>query len=228
MKKAFPLLFLALFAATAVSMQATPSRSDLISEVDSCWAVLQQVMSDPATAVPPKIWAQARAVLITNQFKGAFIFGVKSGYGVVLVKRPNNTWSVPVLINANEISLGFQIGGKAVETVYIITDDATPRLLFKKRFNLGVDAKAVIGPLAAQVEDDNRPLVTAPILVYSKTAGLYAGATFKAAEVSRNDDANYVLYNSGYGMPELLYSDWVQPPADCVSLTTYVAHLSSQ
>jgi lipid-binding SYLF domain-containing protein len=228
MKKVFSLLFLALFAASAVNMEATPSRADLISEVDSCWAVLQQVMSDPATAVPPTVWAQAHAVLITNQFKGAFIFGVKGGYGVVLVKQPNGHWSVPVLVSANEISLGLQLGGKAVETVYIITDDATPRLLFKKRFNMGVDAKAVIGPLAAQAENDNRPLVVAPILVYSKTAGLYAGATFKAAEVSRNDEANYVLYNSGYGMPELLYSNWVTPPPDCQALTTYVTHLAAQ
>src|ERR1700679_275240 len=98
MKKVFSLLFLALFAATAVNLEATPSRSDLISEVDSCWAVLQQVMSDPATAVPPSIWSQAHAVLITNQFKGAFIFGVKGGYGVVLVKQANGHWSVPVLI----------------------------------------------------------------------------------------------------------------------------------
>ena len=228
MKKVLSLLLLALFGATAVNLEATPSRSDLISEVDSCWAVLQHVMSDPATAVPPRIWAQARGVMITNQFKGAFIFGVKAGYGVLLVKRPNNTWSVPVLLSANEVSLGFQLGGKAVETVYIITDDVTPRKFFKKTFNVGVDAKAVIGPLAAAAENDNHPLVTAPILVYSKTAGLYAGATFKAADVSRNDNANYVLYNSGYGMPELLYSDWVQPPPDCVALRTYVSHLSQQ
>ena len=78
-----------------------------------------------ATAVPASVWRQAHAVVITNQFKGAFIFGVKAGFGVVLVKQPNGHWSVPVLLSANEVSLGLQLGGKAVETVYIITDDAT-------------------------------------------------------------------------------------------------------
>ena len=157
MKKVLPILLLALFCAATTCGNAKPTHKDTVTEVDSCWAVLQQVMSDPATAVPPAVWAQAHAVLITNQFKGAFIFGVKSGYGVIMVKKPGGHWSLPVLVSANEISLGLQIGAKAVETVFIITDDQTPRRLFTHSFNIGVDAKAVAGPLAAEAENGQPP-----------------------------------------------------------------------
>jgi len=226
MKKILPLLFLALFAATVVNMQAAPKRDDLITDVDSFWAVLQDIMRSPGTAIPPQVWRRARAVLITNQFKGAIIIGVNGGYGVVMVKKPDGRWSLPVLVSDNGVSLGLQLGGKSIETVFVMTDDQTPRLLFKDRFNIGVDAKAIAGPLAAETEQNNHPILSNPVLVYSKSAGLYAGATFKAAEVSRNDEANFVLYNTSYEMPELLYSDWVQPPNDVRGLMTYLQQLS--
>lgn len=225
MKKSFSIL-LALFCSAAAVEAAVPSRSDLLTQVNSCYAVLQEFMANPETAVPPQVWQKARAVLIVNQFKGGFILGVKSGYGVVMVKKANGRWSLPVLVNANEASIGFQIGAKSVETIYIMTDDQTPRLLFKPRFNIGVDAKAVAGPHVADVERDNRPLLAVPVLVYTKERGLYAGATIKAAQIMHNDEANSFLYSTDYTLPELLYSDWVKPVPEVQPLMDYVQHLS--
>jgi lipid-binding SYLF domain-containing protein len=226
MKKFLPLLLLALVSAGAGVARATPDRANLISEVQSCYAILQEFMSSPATAIPPEVWQKAQAVLIVNQFKAGFIFGIKGGYGVILAKKPGGQWSLPVLLTANEASLGLQAGAKSVETIFIMTDSQTPKLLFHQRFNIGVDAKAVAGPKAADTESDNRPILAAPVLVYFKEAGLYAGATVKATEVGRNDEANYTLYNTTFTLPELIYSDWVQPPSELQPFINYVQHLS--
>jgi lipid-binding SYLF domain-containing protein len=110
--------------------------------------------------------------------------------------------------------------------VRIITNDQTPRLLFNNRFNVGVDAKAVAGPKAAGAERDNHPIVDAPVLVYSKSKGLYAGATLKLGYLSRNDQANFVLYATNSTLPELLYSDWVQPVPEVVPLMNYVQKIA--
>jgi lipid-binding SYLF domain-containing protein len=64
------------------------------------------------------------------------------------------------------------------------------------------------------------------VLVYTKESGLYAGATVKAAEVGRNDDANYTLYDTNFTLPELAYSDWVKPPEELQAFINYVEHLS--
>jgi lipid-binding SYLF domain-containing protein len=226
MKKFLPILLIALTGAGTGVARATPDRASLISEVQSCYAILQEFMSNPATAVPPEVWQKAQAVIVVNQFKAGFIFGIKGGYGVILVKRPGGHWSLPVLLTANEASFGFQVGAKSVETIYIMTDSQTPKILFNQRFNIGVDAKAVAGPRVAETERDNHPLLAAPVLVYTKDEGLYAGATVKAAEVGRNDDANYALYNTTFTLPELAYSDWVQPPAELQPFINYVQHLS--
>ncbi|QYM78663.1 lipid-binding SYLF domain-containing protein [Horticoccus luteus] len=217
------IIVLALFATGALR---AISRSECVTRVESCEAILREFMADPAYAVPANVLQSAHAIIIVNQFKGGFFIGVKDGYGVILVKKPSGQWSLPVLLDAGEASLGFQIGAKSVESVMIVTDDATPRLLFKERFNVGVDAKAVAGPRVAAAEHDNRPIVAAPVLVYTKSKGLYAGATLKAGYLTRDDPANFVLYHTTYTMPELLYSDWVQPVPEVQPLMDYVKQIA--
>jgi lipid-binding SYLF domain-containing protein len=108
MKKILPLLLLALVSAGAGVARATPDRANLISEVQSCYAILQEFMSSPTTAIPPEVWQKAQAVLIVNQFKAGFIFGIKGGYGVILAKKPGGQWSLPVLLTPTRPAWGFK------------------------------------------------------------------------------------------------------------------------
>jgi SH3 domain-containing YSC84-like protein 1 len=224
MKKLLILSLIALVG--AVPSRAEPTREDLVKRVETCEAILQTFQVRRDTAIPMEVWQRAKAVIVLNQFKAGFFLGVQDGYGVILVKKPNGRWSVPVLLNAGEASLGFQIGAKSVESVLILTDANTPRMLFRNRFNIGVDAKAVAGPRAAEVERNRNEILDVPILVYTKSAGLYAGATVKVGHISRNDKANFALYNTKYTMPELLYSDWVTPPQDMQPLMSLVQKLA--
>ncbi|HWA11163.1 MAG TPA: lipid-binding SYLF domain-containing protein [Opitutaceae bacterium] len=227
MKKIILLSVIALFGA---QLRADPKREDLVTRVETCEAILQDFMIHRDTAIPASVLKQAHAIVIVNQFKAGFLFGFKKGYGVILARKPDGRWSLPVIIDAGEASLGLQVGAKSVESIFILTDDATPRLLFRNRFNVGVDAKAVAGPKAAEAENNNHELIAAapaaPVLVYSKSTGLYAGATVKAGYLSRDDDANRVLYNTNYTMPELLYSDWVSAPEEVQPLMSYVTKLT--
>ncbi len=224
MKRFLILSIVALFGAAIVRAEA--ARADLVSQVETCEAILQEFQSRPDTAVPAVVLQHAKAIIITNQFKAGFLLGVKAGYGVIMVKKPNGRWSLPVLLNAGEASLGLQAGATSVETIDIINDEQTPRLLFKHRFSIGVDAKAIAGPKAAEAERYGSDIFKTPILTYQKVAGLYAGATVKAGQVSRNDSANATLYNTRYTMPELLYSDFVQPVDEVKPLMNLMQRLS--
>jgi lipid-binding SYLF domain-containing protein len=227
MKKLLVFSLIAIFsAAFARASDSKTPRPDLVVRVETCEAILREFMASSATSIPPGVWKQARGVMILNQFKAGLVIGVKDGYGVLMVRKPNGRWSIPVLIDASEASLGLQVGAKTVDTVFIITDDATSHLLFKSRFNIGVDAKAVAGPKSAEYENESARTFVAPVLVYSRSVGLFAGATVKAGHVQRNDPANFILYNTSYTMPELLYSDWVTPPVEVQPLMAYVQQLA--
>jgi lipid-binding SYLF domain-containing protein len=93
-------------------------RADLVVRVETCEAIIREFMANPNTAIPRSVLQNARGLMILSQFKAGFIFGVKGGYGVLMVKKPNGRWSLPVLIDASEASLGLQVGAKSVDTVW--------------------------------------------------------------------------------------------------------------
>lgn len=212
-----------LFAA-APSLRAD-DRAGYVKQIETCESIIREFMSDKDSAIPAQVLQAAQAIVITSQFEAGLIVGMKSGHGVIMVKRPDGTWSIPVIIRAGEASIGLQLGGKAIETVYVITDEATPKVLFTKRLNVGADAKAVAGPKYAEAESVSKEILKTPVLVYVKNKGLMAGATVKAGYMSRNDNANRQFYNTEYTMPELLYGNFVQPPAEVQPLMAYIKQI---
>jgi lipid-binding SYLF domain-containing protein len=221
------LLFLSLVALLGPALlradsSSGPSRPDLVKRVETCEAILYEFRN----TIPPAVLHNARGIMILNQFKAGFLFGLKDGYGIIMVRKADGQWSLPVLINAGEASLGLQVGANKTETVFIINDEKIPRVLFDHRFNIGVDAAAVAGPKVAESEKVNAEILKTPMLVYSKSAGLFAGATVKAGHISRADSANFVLYNTKYEMPELLYSDWVPAPPEVQPIMALVQKMS--
>ena len=221
-------LLLSLFASlvAALPVLAAASRGDSIEKIESCEAILQEFMADPAIAIPPEVFHKARAIVISNQARAGFVIGVKDGYAAMMVRRPDNSWSLPVILSAGEGSLGFQIGWTKIESIFIITDDATPRMFFRNRFHVGVDAKAVAGPRFAEREHIDDKILSNPVLVYTRNKGLFAGVSVKGGWFARNDDATEALYNTTFTLPEILYSDWIQPPTDVVPLMNLVKSLA--
>lgn len=204
------------------------TRQAVITQLDSCEAILQEIQGNVKTAIPTEVLRRAKGIIIVNQFQGSFIFGIKDGYGVALVRRPNGKWSVPAFLKAGEVSLGLQAGAKAINAVYVLLDDNTARLLFRNRMNLGAEAKVAAGIRAAEREALSRPLPgDANVLVYSTVEGLYLGAAIKTGYLSPNQKANELFYNNNHRMPELLYSDWTTPPEDARFLMDYVTRLTN-
>lgn len=220
--KKFLLFVLAFLPLCVTRVQAASDFQETASEVATCEAILQEFMADKNYAIPPEVWQRAKAVVIVNQFKAGFLFGVKAGWGVILAKKADGSWSVPVLLKAGEMSLGLQVGGSKEEAIFVITNEETVRKLYSARLNVGVDAKAVAGPRFREVETVNREILDAPVLVYTRSKGLFAGATVKAGYLSRDDDKNRRFYNTIYTLPELLYGDFVQPIPEVVPLMNLV------
>lgn len=225
MKKLLSLLIV-LAASVSLHADSNKDRERFISRVETCEAILQEFQASDH-AIPAQVLQNAKALVITTQIRAGVILGLQEGYGTILVKRSDGSWSIPVVVRAGEASLGLQLGGTRIETVYVIMDERTPRLLFEGRFNIGVDAGAVAGPHDAEVEKANRELLKVPVWVYTNQKGLFAGATVKSGYLTRSDAINRAFYAVDYDLPELLYGNFVHPvPAEVLPLMNYVKTLS--
>ncbi|MSU46327.1 MAG: hypothetical protein EXS42_04190 [Lacunisphaera sp.] len=227
MKKFLTALFsLTALAATLPAVEGF-TRAIVVERLDTCEAILQQIQGNIKTAIPTDILRRAKGLVIANQFQAGFIFGIKDGYAIALVRRPNGKWSVPAFLRAGEFSFGLQAGGKSINAIYVLMDDDTARLLFKNRMNFGAEAKVVAGIRVAERESVSKPLPgDANVLVYSTTEGLYVGAAIKTGYMSPHSEANRLFYNSSNRLPELLYSDWVTPPQEARYIMGYVTRLT--
>ena len=219
------LLLAVAFSLATAAGAADFKRADYVARLQTCEAILQSTMLYPSSAIPADVLRRAKGLVIVNQMQVSFLLGVKDGWGVAMVKKPSGQWSLPVFIQASELSLGLQAGGKSIETIYVLMDDAAARLLFRTRFKFGLDAKAVAGPHTAEA-DRSTPEFDAQVLVYSNVSGFYAGATVKTGTIAPLVEATQQFYQTRYGIPEILFSDWVPPQPEAQELMNYVQRLS--
>ena len=225
MKSIARFLAFALAVSIAAPAFAETKRADYTVQVESCEAILQEFMASPKTAIPAQVLKNAKGIVIVNQFQLGFFVGGKGGYGIVMARKPDGSWSVPAFLDAGEASFGIQFGGRSLNTVYIINNDAGVRLLYNSKFNFGINANAVAGPKVAEAEEASQ-IIKAPVYVYQKSNGLYAGAKLKTGWLSPHNSANKLYYNTEHTMPEILFSNWITPPQEVVPLMNYVTRLS--
>jgi len=218
--------WLALLAAPLLRAEEPEKTDKLTGRVETCEAILREFQADPQLAIPAEILRQSKALAIVNQVKGGLILGLQYGYGVVLARRDDGSWSIPVFIKAGEASLGLQLGGQRTETIYVLMDKDTVRRLFDGRVNIGVDARAIAGPRTYEAEKVNKDILTTPVLVYGRNQGYYAGATVKTGWIDRNDSANWDYYHTPYVLPELLYGDFVKVTPQVRPLVDYVTQIT--
>ena len=217
-------------AATPPSAEAAatpaPEPEKLAARMENAESILREFQADPQLAIPPEVLREARGLVIVSQVKGGLVLGLQFGYGVVLAKRPDGSWSVPVFVRAGEASLGLQMGGQRTETIYLLMTDEAVRLLFSGRVNIGVDAAAVAGPRGYETEAVNRAILDTPVLVYGRNHGLYAGATVKTGWIDRNDIANREYYATDHTLPELLFGEVAKAGPRARPLVDFVTEIT--
>ena len=190
---------------------AAPPRS-LVKRIEKAKEFLDDIMEAPDTEIPAALIEKCRGVVIMRQYRAGFIFGVKGGFGVAIVKdEKTGDWSPPAFVRAGEGSYGVQIGGQAVDTILLVMNKEGMEMLMKTRFKLGVGGSVAAGPVGRDASA-KLGLGTA-ILVYSRAKGLYAGATIEGGFILNDDEANQQFYGiKGLTVQDILFTNAVEIP----------------
>jgi lipid-binding SYLF domain-containing protein len=216
------LIFLA--ASICMAGQAyAASRQDLQDRIEAAKTVLDQIMRADDKGIPLGILQQATCVgVVPGMIKGAFVFGAQYGQGVVTC-RTGHGWSAPVFIRLAGGSWGLQIGGQSTDLVLVAVNDKGFQDLLKNKFKIGANASAAAGPVGRNGEASTDWKLSAELLTYSRTKGLFAGIDLDGTSVSQNTSDTDTYYGQEYPFQTILKGS-VAVPQDAVAFVQTVAH----
>jgi lipid-binding SYLF domain-containing protein len=112
--------------------------------VDQAETTLKNFLKDPDMKWFASRLQEAKGIFIVPRLtKGAFIFGLEGGNGVVLARDgKTGAWSEPVFYETSAASFGLQAGAEVAEAIVVIRTSKAVDSLMAGKLTLGVDGSA--------------------------------------------------------------------------------------
>jgi lipid-binding SYLF domain-containing protein len=137
--------------------------------------------------------ARARCVVVVPSLKkGGLIVGGQSGRGFATCITDHG-WSAPGPVQVSGGTFGAQIGFQSSDVLALVTSEKAMRTLEAGSLKVGVDASAAAGPVGT---GRGRQFGDAEVLSYTRSSGLFAGATLDGTGIQADPDAIVALYGS--------------------------------
>jgi lipid-binding SYLF domain-containing protein len=190
-------VMLAALARTACGQAVAPAGAEReLQTVVSARETLDEFSTLAIESIPPAMLGKAEGVAIfPDMIKGGFILGVNFGRGVLLVRRPDRSWSPPVMVTMGGGSLGFQAGVQSADIVLVFaTQKSLQGILNGQKVTLGADASIALGPIGRQANAGTDARLGAEIYSYARSRGLFLGVSVNGADLSVDNNANAMLY----------------------------------
>ena len=178
--------------------------------------VLNESLAIPESAIPDKLFDEARAIVIVpDTIKAGLVFGGRRGLGLMSVKRPDNSWSNPVFVKLVGGSIGFQAGVQSSDVVLVFRNDRNLENIVNGKVTLGADAGVAAGPVGRNASAATDGQLKAEIWSWSRARGLFAGVALDGAVLQIDDAANMAVYGSA-ATPRAIFEDRAGAPSSAV------------
>jgi SH3 domain-containing YSC84-like protein 1 len=187
--------------------------------IDQAEATLKNFMNDPDNQGFSKLLDVAAGVYIVPRLtKGAFIFGIEGGNGVLLARDEKGAWSEPVFYETSAASFGLQAGAQSQEAVLLIMSPKGMDRLLSSTVKLGVDGSVAIGPKGGGAQGTFADFVT-----FTRAKGLYAGVSFDGASIRTRDDLNAAYFGEDVRPSDIIVTHKAKPNPNSKELQAMLA-----
>jgi len=202
-------------AALTLGLVVTPVQgladdaSDAKAIVDQAEVTLKNFLSDPDMKWFGSHLQEAKGVYIVPKLtKGAFIFGVEGGNGVVLARdEKGSAWSEPVFYETSAASFGLQAGAQTSEAIVLIMTQKGVDSLLANKLTLGADGSVAIGPKGMGADTN----LQADFVTFTRAKGLYAGVSFDGASIRTRDDLNTAYFGEDVRPSDIIIAHKAKP-----------------
>ena len=167
--------------------------------------VLNEIMATPDKGIPQDLLDKAHCIVIVPGMKQVALgIGGKFGRGYAACRQDRANWVGPAAIRVEGGSAGFQIGASSTDIVMLVMNDSGMRRLLEGEFTLGSEATVAAGPVGRQTSASTDIQMSAEILSWSRSKGLFAGVALHGATLRPDDDVNQELYGTKLTIKEIL------------------------
>ena len=194
--------------------QAAPTAGEA-QRLRDATAVLNSMHGSEA-GVPQNIWNKAACVIVVPGLKkAAFGFGGEYGKGVMTCRRgTENEWTAPSFVRLEKGSWGFQIGAQETDLVLLVMNRDGMNKLLQDKVSLGAGASVAAGPVGRTANAATDAQMSAEILSYSRSHGLFAGIDVSGGVLGPDTEANANLYGHDISAKHILADAAVPTPSD--------------
>lgn len=199
---------LAIYATAAVAEDSAPA-----TRLQAAATVIEEVMESKDKSIPQSLLDKSECVVIVPGLKkGAFIVGAKYGKGCISCRQKDGTgWSAPGTVRIEGGSVGFQFGGSESDVVLLVMNKRGVERLLSSKFTLGADAAIAAGPVGRDARAETDAMLTAEILSWSRSRGVFAGVSLSGATLREDLDDNRALYGRTLENKEIVLTDMAAP-----------------
>jgi SH3 domain-containing YSC84-like protein 1 len=186
--------------------------------VEKAADVFSEIMAAPDKGIPQDLLEKAHCIIIVPDLKkGAFIVGAKYGKGVLSCRTADGRWSAPGNVRVEGGSVGLQIGGSVTDVVMLVMNEKGMNKLLSDQFTLGGEGEVAAGPVGRSASAQTDAKMSAEILSWSRTHGVFAGLSLQGATLRQDTKDNEELYSKPMTNREIV-SGKVKPPAQADKL----------
>jgi SH3 domain-containing YSC84-like protein 1 len=173
-------------------------------------SILRDFRKMPEKGIPGRVIRSAKGLAIITVVKVGLGMSGKGGQGVV-VARTGRGWSGPSFVGTGGAGWGLQIGAQITDFVFVLNTNRAVRAFSRDgNVTLGADASVAAGPVGRDAHVAVTP--TAAIYTYSRSKGLFAGASLEGAVIATQKTANAQYYGRPVASVDIL-SGHVPAPA---------------
>ena len=183
---------------------ASSDREDDVNRTHKAAQVFREIMNTPDQGIPHDLLDSAKCIaIIPGDVKFAFIFGGSYGRGLATC-RTRHGWSAPMFVAIDGGSVGYQIGGSSTDLVMLFMNDHALQSLMSDKFKLGADASVAAGPVGRNAAAGTDLKLSAEILSYSRTKGVFAGVSLDGAVMQADKSGDKAMYGHDVDRHEIL------------------------
>jgi lipid-binding SYLF domain-containing protein len=177
--------------------------------------LFSEVMATPDRAIPQGLLNKAYCVVVVPGLKkAAVVVGAKYGRGYAVCRATGGEgWGPPAAIRIEGGSFGAQIGFASTDVVLLIMNAGGMKRLTKSQFTIGAEATAAAGPVGRDAAAQTDAFVTAEILSWSRSRGLFGGVSLDGATLRNDVDENEAIYGQRWTSKDILTSGAKPIPA---------------